>query len=212
MRYKIITGKYETGTEEQKDNYRMLFGDKNIQENFDLYFHWYNIIHELGHILISHRGLSFSNADEEQFVNDFAVAYWMEVDKHSNLLKVKDIVTNALKKIPRPIGEDIYFLDYFRENWGNFEMSVAMYGFFQMACVASSLSRERNLKLVLSNIGYENITIDNLISREYEINCEAPEIILKDFIMNMSTIGIEMPSIELEIVDNPDIQCCENKN
>ncbi|MDF2588114.1 MAG: hypothetical protein K0S41_1955 [Anaerocolumna sp.] len=48
MEYKIISGRYETGTEEQQKGYNQLFGDERIQEKFDLYFHWFNIVHEIG--------------------------------------------------------------------------------------------------------------------------------------------------------------------
>ncbi|WP_234123494.1 hypothetical protein [Clostridium hydrogenum] len=32
--------------------YNKLFGNERIQEKFDLYFHWFNIVHEIGHIIV----------------------------------------------------------------------------------------------------------------------------------------------------------------
>lgn len=80
MGYKIISGRYETGTQVQQKGYDWLFGSKNIQEKFDLYFHWFNIVHEIGHIIVDIEKIDMDKVDEEFFVNCFAVAYWRNVD------------------------------------------------------------------------------------------------------------------------------------
>lgn len=49
----------------------------NAEYNYELYFHWYNLIHELGHIIIMFNSVSHPHpAAEEQLVNNFAVACW----------------------------------------------------------------------------------------------------------------------------------------
>ena len=81
MEHRIISGRYELGTEEQKAGYRQLFGEEDIQHKFDLYFHWYNIVHELGHCLLEDWGIEMPNVQEEMYVNEFAVAYWTQADE-----------------------------------------------------------------------------------------------------------------------------------
>lgn len=85
MQYKIISGKYETGTMEQKQSYCQLFGEDDIEFKFDLYFHWYNLIHELGHCMVDINHVTMNKVDEELYVNKFAVAYWRAADGSNNL-------------------------------------------------------------------------------------------------------------------------------
>ncbi|HWT74888.1 MAG TPA: hypothetical protein VN258_09255 [Mobilitalea sp.] len=91
----IKTGKYETGSEEQKNNFILCFGSENTQETFDIYFHWYNVIHEFGHILFSMKEHPFTITDEEQLVNNFAVAYWKYYDMNGNLIQFLRKLTSA---------------------------------------------------------------------------------------------------------------------
>ena len=56
MKYVIMSGKFESGNEEQQQGYKMLFGAENIQYFFDLYFHWYNLVHEMGHCIVEKQG------------------------------------------------------------------------------------------------------------------------------------------------------------
>ncbi len=67
MIYRIISERYETGTQKQRQGFDQLFGNKNIQFRFDLYFHWYNVIHELFHCLVSSRKISMNPVQEELF-------------------------------------------------------------------------------------------------------------------------------------------------
>ena len=69
MTYKIISGQYGSGIEDQQAGYKMLFWEDNIQYKFDLYFHWYNIIHELGHCVVDTQKINMSKVQEEMFVN-----------------------------------------------------------------------------------------------------------------------------------------------
>ena len=73
MDYLIVSGKYEKGTEEQQLGSIQLWGDEDIQGTFDLYFQWYNLIHELGHALLRFQGIEMNPVEEEVFVSCFAV-------------------------------------------------------------------------------------------------------------------------------------------
>lgn len=56
--------------------FNQLFGDENIQEKFNLYFHWFNIVHEIGHSLLDIQKLERDKVEEVLCVNYFAVSYW----------------------------------------------------------------------------------------------------------------------------------------
>ena len=76
--YSVVTARYNSGTDEQNAEVVLALGDENTEEDFEIYFQWYNVIHEMGHGLIRYNSdKKFGNAEEEQLVNDFAVAYWM---------------------------------------------------------------------------------------------------------------------------------------
>lgn len=46
----ITTGQYVTAPLEQQLMIRHLLGE-DVENHFDIYFHWYNMIHELGHAI-----------------------------------------------------------------------------------------------------------------------------------------------------------------
>lgn len=74
----IKTARYGKGSEIDNNNVKIALGNENTEEKFNLYFQWYNVIHELGHgILMYNSDVKLSNVEEEQLVNDFAVAYWL---------------------------------------------------------------------------------------------------------------------------------------
>lgn len=99
MGYTIYSGKYETGTVEQKRGFIELFGEEDIEHKFDLYFHWFNRVHEIGHCILDAKNINMDKVKEELFVNRFAVAYWKEVD-NNNLEKIKKPIDDILSKIP----------------------------------------------------------------------------------------------------------------
>ena len=113
MLYKIISGRYETGTQEQQQGFAQLFGNENIQFHFELYFHWYNVIHELGHCLVSSRKVSMNPVQEELYANSFAVAYWKMADANGNLQKLREMITEVLNQIPSPVPPDTDFAAFF---------------------------------------------------------------------------------------------------
>lgn len=98
MTYKIITGQYELGTEDQQAGYKMLLGEDNIQYKFDLYFHWYNIVHELGHCVVDSQKINMSKYEGTICAN--------------NAFKVlENAIANINKLDINPIQVDIELVD-----------------------------------------------------------------------------------------------------
>lgn len=130
MAYKIISGQYERGTEEQQNSYKMLFGEDNIQYKFDLYFHWYNILHELGHCVVDVQKISMTNVQEEMFANEFAVAYWKHIGKETQLKELEQILKEIIAHIPSPVPNGIGFVEYYESIWGTEALTDVMtYGY-----------------------------------------------------------------------------------
>lgn len=210
MGYKIISGRYETGTQVQQMGYNQLFGIENIQEKFDLYFHWFNIVHEIGHIIIDTPKIDMDRVDEELFVNCFAVAYWRCVDKCNNLKKVQYMIENILKHMPSPIPQGKTFKNFFKNIWGTEQMnSVMMYGYFQISCVAEAFKSNRTLSDLLLEIGYENIDMSLVKPYGENVNSKNAINVLNQCIVNLNNMGIKITDVNIELVDNPEIQCCQ---
>lgn len=209
MKYKILTGKYGNGTDLQNKNYKYFLGEVNTKELFNLYFQWYNVIHKIGHILIEDEGLTLSPADEEQLVNDFAIAYWRAVDGQNNIGKIQSIVKDVLERVPSPIPNGEHYLEYFRENWEKFNITIETYMFFQILCVDNALQSNKDINNVLKEMGYINLKKVNFRRRKYDMTPMVAIDVVEDCKNNIEELGIKLPEIEVEVVNNPDIQYCK---
>ncbi len=210
MIYRIISGRYETGTQEQQQGFTQLFGNENIQFRFDLYFHWYNVIHELCHCLVSSRKISMDPVQEELYANDFAVAYWKMADANGNLQKLREMITEALNQIPSPVPPDTDFIAFFQSIWNSeASQTVAMYGYFQLSCVLEAMKAERDFWEVLREIGISAVPTSSVQKYNGEISSERAQDVVRLCVENLSNAGVvfENFQIELDLVDNPEVQC-----
>ena len=62
---KIVTGQYQKAPLEQKKVIQELFGE-NAEYDYEIYFHWYNVIHELGHAIMMFNSSSRPHPAEEE--------------------------------------------------------------------------------------------------------------------------------------------------
>lgn len=210
MSYEIISGKYETGTMEEQMGFAQLFGEESVQKKFDLYFHWYNIIHEIGHVLVDINNVDMDGVNEELFANSFAVAYWKKVDKKNNLNRVKEMIHHIIKDIPSPLTKESNFKEFFKKIWGTEIMnSVMMYGYFQLCCVLEAFNLDKNLSEVLQEVGYKEVSLSKMKPYSYDVNSENTEKVLENCLDNLKACGVtNLSKITLKLVDNPEMQCC----
>ena len=208
MGYRIITGKYETGTEEQQKNFCELFGEEDIQFKFDLYFHWYNLVHELGHCLLEMYGKHMEQIDEELYVNRFAVSYWKLADGNENLVELKEMLTSIFYKLPNPVPQNMEPKEFFKSMWGNEKRpSVSLYGYFQFSCVLEAMSNESDLYEVLNEVGIKTTHLKEIKIYEGQVSSGSASDIINLCIENLRNIGVAVEDIKLEFADNPEVQC-----
>lgn len=211
MKYKIISGKYETGNEEQQMGYKMLFGEDNIQYKFDLYFHWYNLVHEMGHCLVEKYGLKLSPVQEEMYVNELAVAYYRYVGDADRLEELRAMLVTILDHMPSPVPDGESFTSFFESIWGTeLLMNVMTYGYFQLNSVLEAMKTGREFAEVIRELGV-TISGDNVKRCKEEIVSNNAEQFLAVAIENINACGLEAPEISLELVDNPMIQCAQSE-
>jgi hypothetical protein len=211
MKYKIISGKYETGNEEQQMGYKMLFGEDNIQYKFDLYFHWYNLVHEMGHCLVEKYGLKLSPVQEEMYVNELAVSYYRYVGEEDRLEELRVMLVSILNHMPSPVPEGETFTSFFERIWGTeLLMNVMTYGYFQLNSVLEAMKTGREFAEVISVLGV-TISAYEVKKCKEEISSDNAEKFLAVAIENVNACGLEVPEISLELVDNPMIQCAQSE-
>ena len=208
MSYVIMSGKYETGTEEQQMGFAMLLGADNIQYKFDLYFHWYNLVHEMGHCIKSGCDVERSNVKEEMYVNELAVAYYRQIGEDERLSELQNMIQNAVNNMPSPVPEGEDFAGFYERIWGTDQlMNVMVYGYLQLNSVLLALKNNKSLEAVLNEIGISIDTGKELAKCDLEIASENAENFLLSARENLMKLGVDVPQIRLELQDNPEVQC-----
>lgn len=209
MNHIIYSGQFEKGTQEQQAVFKELFGSQNTQYKFDFYFHWYNIIHEYGHCLCMYYDSDIIGLKQEFLVNRFAVSIWRYAGYEQELNDLKKLINDALQRIKDPVPDHMSFTEYYEQLWGTDElMQVPIYGYFQFKSVQTALENREDLGTVLMEMGiHKEIGNQSLAYRKYSISADTAKVALHDIRHLLDSFGIEQPPVEVELVDDPSIQC-----
>lgn len=209
MEHRIISGQYELGTEEQQAGYRQLFGKEDIQYKFDLYFHWYNIVHELGHCLLKDWGIEMSDVQEEMYVNEFAVAYWMQADGEERMGELRRLLETVTDALPPIVPADMGFEEYFERIWGTDQLNNAVtYGYFQLNSVRKAMEKGADLSAVLEKSGIKADLTASVEVYRGEVSAAHAQDVRECAVANLKRLNLSVPQIRVELVENPLIQCC----
>lgn len=214
MKYIIYSGRYEKGTTEQKAAFIQLFGQENIQYKFDFYFHWYNIIHEYGHCLCMHYDSKLIGMEQELSVNRFAVSIWQYAGYERELENLQKMIHEILKRIENPVPKHMSFIAYYEQIWGTEKMmEVPIYGYFQFRSVQMALENREDLETVLEEMGIrKKLNKRYPACKPYAISAYTAEEALHDIRQLLNDLGVEAPPAELQLVDNPSVQCADYIN
>ena len=208
--YKIISGRYETGNEEQQMGYKQLFGEDNIQYKFDLYFHWYNLVHEMGHCLVEKYGVKLSKVQEEMFVNELAVGYYRYIGETDRLNELETFLKGVIDQVPSPVPEGQTFTEFYECIWGTEAlMNVMLYGYFQLNSVLEAMKSVKDFTDVAGAFGIK-VKQAEVKECKDDILSENAEKYLDTAVENMKAFGFDVPEIALELAENPMIQCAQS--
>jgi hypothetical protein len=208
---KILTGLWSKASEDSKQPFIKLFNDEHRAGEFHkIYFQWYNIIHEFGHLLRDYHGIQVDwlkeGATEEQAVNDFAMAYWKMFGEKSKLEFIMDEIEYMLNKIPSPVPKDEDLLNYYNKHFQELQ-SVELYAFLQCTCVKRAFDSSETLNEVLDRFGIIN---RNILGRELVYSSQyEPECIADDCSKILNEMGVMTPNVEVVLLDNPQIHCAK---
>lgn len=169
---------------------------KNVEMFYKRYFYWFNVVHEMGHILRRKYGTTSKDAwDEEQNVNDFAVAFWQQNKQDQHLEYLMKNMEIFLARIPNPVYSKCDEKEYFNKNYN--ELDPMGYGFFQFNFVLNSLKKKQEFYDVIKNNIYSNaVYMENNCSINYdEVNDTLPQKIIDDLRKYLISFGIELPQV-----------------
>lgn len=212
MEYKIISGQFDRGTEEQKAAFVHLFREDNTQYKFDLYFHWYNIVHEYGHCLLDYYNKSIGGVKEEILVNQFAVGYWKHMGCEKELEILEEILSEILQRLPNPVPDNMSFVEYYTQIWGtDLLMRVDIYGYLQFKSVLLALEGTEELSAIFEKMGISG-SLDKKENpcNEYSITAQTAKTVLDNLQLMLEDSGIKHPDVQLKLVDDPSIHCAGN--
>ena len=156
MNYTIMSGCFEKGSSEEQAGYIGLFGPENIQYYFDLYFHWYNLVHEVGHCIVEKQGAVMSKVREEMYVNELAVGFYRAIGENEKLDSLKGKLEEIIGRMPAPMPEGEGFREFYERIWGTEQLNnVMIYGYFQLNSVLEAFRAARSFLDVMKEIGVE---------------------------------------------------------
>lgn len=206
----IVTGQLCAASDADREMVEGLFG-ADAALCFELYFHWYNIIHELGHAIYDfHCPQRHHNIEEEQWVNYFAVAYWRHYGEPQKLEWLGMFVKETLERYAVPQEYEGDILKYGKDAWERGTLySFNNYGFFQFGCVAQALSANVTLKQVLWDMGIVNVQEQEKELLSYPVDAAMPGRVLADARNRLERWGVALPEeMSVVLVDDPNCHMC----
>jgi len=198
----IITGRYGQGTVEENKMVSSILGGEKDQERFNVYFNWYNTVHEVGHIVSWLIGNDFSsngsNPDflkEEQFANAFAVAFWRRYGDEETFNELRELVPFVVENFERPVAENEDVSDFFSlMEVGEIEPNFNNYGWCQFSLVDQELKKEVDFEKLLIDCGLTFTRAPSLTTLEFESISEKDiSKILKAVFVVLAEWGISIP-------------------
>lgn len=206
-RIRIVTGQYQKAPSEQKKMIHELFGEK-AEYKYELYFHWYNVIHELGHAIMMFNSPSRPHpADEEQMVNNFAYAYWKYYGEQKKLEELYSIVDETFQKFSIPTQNNESYIDYAKDKWGKQELfTFNNYGWFQFSSVRAAITGDTNLEQALNRMFSVKVSPKKEETMKYKICDQMADQVVADAVRSMKAWGVLLPE-DIKIVFCDDVNC-----
>lgn len=206
-RIHIITGRFQDAPAEQQDFIHTLFSE-DAPCKYELYFHWYNLIHELGHAIMMFNAPARPHpAEEELLVNQFAAAYWQHYGEPKKLQVLQSMIDETIQKFHTPAAHDESYLAYAKRVWGSDEFyTFETYGWFQFSCVIDALSRPLTLQQSLNQMCAAPVSPQPTETLSYTLQDASPSQIITDAIKHLKAWGVLLPD-EIDVLFCSDVNC-----
>ena len=210
--YWVTTAKWTDWNDTNRENVYTAMGSENTEERFRLYFQYYNVIHELGHgLIIYNKGVDIDIADEEQLVNDFAVAYWNYYGEPEKMTELYDIVCYAVENVGDNYKNGVDYLENARANSNREDFYASFfnfndYGWFQFSSVKHSIEQNKSLDEVLSEMGFTDFKLPERTILKHEMTDEAESTaIVNEAVKNINEWGLKFPEAHQSFSGDPNM-------
>jgi hypothetical protein len=194
----------------------LMGGDPQVaREFYRLYFYWFNIAHEMAHILRAECGMATDSAgqlwQEEQAANDFAVAYWRHHGYQGRLRRLGQHVEGALSRMDNPVPAGHSAEAFFNQNYAQLARNPQQYGFFQFTFVQAALSKRIDLYTVLQTLISPHAVPASLEQRlpHYELDEQLPAAVIDDLREYLKPCDVILPPVAVLPDAGPMIQYVE---
>jgi hypothetical protein len=176
---------------------------------YELYFYWYNISHELGHVLRAHYGTSDSSPwGEETAVNEFAVAYWKGRGEAERLSYLRELVSDAFRRLEDPVPRDENRSSYFDAHHSELGSNPPAYGYYQFSMVFTALDRQLEIGQALHTLitPQAYAAIPPRTAPYSVVNADLPPRIVRDMRDYLAVYGVGLPGMQIVRSFSPMIQ------
>lgn len=188
----------------------MMGGDKPQGEAFyKLYFYWYYIAHELGHVLrIQYRGKPENTWEEETAAHQFAVSYWRAKGQFQLLLELESMVRRALQNLPDPVPADADRATYFNHSSEKIASDPAAFWGYQFYLTRANLQRPLDfpnaLRSLLSPEASDGTTIP--LAPDFPLDDDLPFRTVEDMRKTLMAYGLVLPDVQVINMYSPALQ------
>ncbi len=210
--YFVTTAEWTDWNETDKANVTAAMGEDNTEERFRLYFQYYNVLHELGHGLLRYnKGVDIHVVDEEQLVNDFAVAYWNYYGEPEKLEELYDIVTYAVENVGDNYENGVDYIALAKEHSTqkrikNEFFNFNDYGWFQFSSVKHSIEQDKSLEDVLTEMGFKDFKLTEKRLLEHKVIDEQEStLIINEAVENFNEWGLYFPKAHQSFSGDPNM-------
>ncbi|MCL2406875.1 MAG: hypothetical protein FWC95_02985 [Defluviitaleaceae bacterium] len=204
----IITGVFNEANESDKAMMATFLNTdaEKAEEVFNLYFHWYNIVHELCHIVAMHNNIHPTElVPVEWMVNRMAAAFWRTFGNRAVYGELREAVAKAKAGLPNPVPENMGFEDFYVDYHNMDDSTMQLYAYFQFSLVDRALKETESIYDVLDEYGLKPTKVNADISRY--IPGSDPQEIIDSAIQIYRDMGVGVPSVQVLFCDNPNVHC-----
>ncbi len=210
--FKVSTARWQEWDEKNTQNVQAAMGTEKTEEHFRLYFQYYNVVHELAHGLLHYNhGVNLDVVDEEQLVNDFAVAYWNHYGEPEKMEELHEIVNYAVVNISDNAKNGVDYLENARAHsngrrFDNDFFNFEDYGWFQFSSVKHAIEHSKSLEEVLHEMGFEDFTIPEKTVLKHEMTSEAESTaVINEAVENFNSWGLKFPPVHQTFESDPNM-------
>lgn len=203
----IITGVIEAASDTEKALMQPMFGvGDTLSSSFKLYFHWFNIVHELSHIITAKNGIPNNDLlTTEWMVNKIATAFWRTFGDDDVYQRLVEVVKKARQSIPNPVPGNTNFEEFYANYSDMEDDTMLLYAYFQFTLVDRALSLTNDIYSVLEEYGLKTREIACDLT-QYDHNSGAQEVV-DAAISAFRDMGIEVPDVTVIFCSNPNVHC-----